>query len=58
MQRSNCEVCCHYDYDEEDEAYVCLMELDEDEQYRFLRNEVSRCPYFRRGDAYTTARKQ
>ena len=58
MRRSCCEECCYYDYDEEFEGYICLMDLDEDEQYRFLQNTVRNCPYFRRGDAYTTARKQ
>ncbi|MGI6014653.1 MAG: DUF6472 family protein [Oscillospiraceae bacterium] len=58
MSRLTCEDCCHYDYDEECDSYVCLIDLDEDEQYRFLQNTVSHCPYFRRGDAYTTARKQ
>ena len=58
MSYSMCEDCCHYDYDETYDSYSCLIDLDEDEQYRFLRNTVSSCPYFRRGDAYTTARKQ
>ena len=26
-----CEECVHYDYDEELEAFVCQMDLDEDE---------------------------
>ena len=28
---SNCEECVNYDYDEEIDAFVCSMDLDEDE---------------------------
>lgn len=53
-----CEECVHYDYDEELEAFVCQMDLDEDEMARFLSSSTSACPFYRRGDDYATARRQ
>ena len=53
-----CESCLHYDYDEETDSYYCTVDLDEDEMERFLRRADSSCPYYRRGDDYSTARKQ
>lgn len=54
----NCEECMYYDYDEELEAWYCTVDLDEDEMERFLRGANRTCPYYRRGDDYTTARRQ
>ncbi|MEG1594175.1 MAG: DUF6472 family protein [Oscillibacter sp.] len=51
-----CQECVYYDYDEETDIYVCTKDLDEDEMERFFRAGV--CPFYRRGDDYTTARKQ
>ena len=53
-----CETCWHYDYDEEYDEYYCMMDLDEDEVYRFFASKQSRCPYYRKGDDYTLARRQ
>ena len=36
MDCSECETCWHYDYDEEYDEYYCMMDLDEDEVYRFF----------------------
>lgn len=55
---SNCEYCMNYSYDEEYDSYVCDMDLDEDEMEKFLSCSFDRCPYYRRGDDYTLARKQ
>jgi hypothetical protein len=54
----NCEECVHYNYDEEDDSYFCGVELDEDEMERFLRRGADRCPYYRPGDDYASARRQ
>ena len=58
MNGSECETCWYYDYDEEYEEYFCMMDLDEDEVYRFFVTPKSRCPYYRQGDDYTLARGQ
>ena len=57
MERE-CDTCWYYDYDEEFDEYYCMMDLDEDEVYRFLISDRSRCPYYRQGDDYTLARRQ
>ncbi|WP_312279282.1 DUF6472 family protein [Oscillibacter sp.] len=53
-----CEECVHLNYDEEAEADFCSMDLDEDEMERFLRADARRCPFYRRGGDYETARRQ
>ena len=58
MDCSQCDTCWHYDYDEEYDEYYCMMDLDEDEMYRFFSTPQSRCLYYRQGDDYTLARKQ
>ena len=58
MGGCECETCWHYDYDEEYDEYFCKMDLDEDEVYRLYANPKAHCPYYRRGDDYTLARKQ
>lgn len=55
---SLCETCWYYDYDQEEDAYYCMMELDEDEFYRAFVHPQGRCPYYRQGDDYTLARRQ
>ncbi len=58
MDSSQCDTCWYFDYDEEYDEYGCMMDLDEDEVYRFLVSGQSRCPYYRQGDDYTLARRQ
>ena len=58
MEQSQCETCWYYDYDEEYDAYYCMMDVDEDEAYRIFSDPRGRCPYYRQGDDYTLARKQ
>ena len=55
---SLCETCWYYDYDQEEDAYYCMMELDEDEFYRAFVQPQGRCPYYRQGGDYTLARRQ
>ena len=58
MHCSECDTCWYYDYDEEFDEYYCMMNLDEDEVYRFFTSGRSHCPYYRQGDDYTLARRQ
>ncbi len=53
-----CEDCENFDYDEELEDYVCVMDLDMDEYERFLLSDQTRCPYYRVRDDYRIVRKQ
>ena len=54
----NCETCEFYDYDEELDAYVCDMRLDEDEMVDFLGRNTGSCPYYRFYDEYKSEHKQ
>ncbi len=54
----NCDTCVNYVYDEEDECYFCMVDLDEDEMYRFLSGNRWECPYFRLEDEYAVVRHQ
>lgn len=53
-----CEECEFYDYDEELDAYVCQVSLDEDEMISFISGQTGRCPYFRYYDEYKSVHKQ
>ena len=57
-KRTSCESCMYFEYDEEFECYVCQMNLDEDEMYRYMQNSFDNCPYYKYGDEYTIVRKQ
>ena len=48
--KSCCDMCMFYEYDEEYEEMVCIMNLDEDEMARFVMSGSKSCPYFRFGD--------
>ena len=58
MECSECDTCWYFDYDEEYDEYYCMMDLDEDEVYRFFTGVNHHCPYYRQGDDYTLARRQ
>ena len=55
---AGCEYCSNYVYDEDYEYYVCDINLDEDEMYRFVKGEFRDCPYYQFGDEYRIVRKQ
>lgn len=55
---SNCDSCVNYVYDEELEYYVCLVDLDEDEIYKFIDGNTHDCPYYRLDDEYGVVRHQ
>jgi hypothetical protein len=53
----DCETCYYYDYDEEWDTYICLVDIDEDDYARMMQHGTQ-CPYYRQGDDYYLARKQ
>ena len=55
---ADCEHCMYYDYDEDVEDMVCIMNLDEDEYASMLQGKKNRCPYFRFYDEYKSVQKQ
>ena len=55
---ATCESCVYYDYDEDYDAYVCCMNLDQDEMGYFLSGHTQSCPYYRYYDEYKSVQKQ
>jgi hypothetical protein len=55
---SNCDMCAHYVYDEEDDFYECLVNMDEDDFARFIARGYDNCPYFQLDDEYKVVRHQ
>ena len=52
MAVSNCDACVNYVYDEDYECYSCLVNLDEDDMYRFLSGGMSHCPFYQLDNEY------
>ncbi len=55
----NCDECAYYYYDEDDEAYFCSVDMDEDDYARIMgagRRAV--CPFYRNGDEYAVVKHQ
>ena len=44
--------------DEDNDYYICEVDLDEDEMGRFLNNTMYACPYYQSDDEYRIVRKQ
>ena len=55
---SCCDTCCNYEYDEDYECYVCMVDLDEDEMSRFLSGNNDSCAYYSQYDEYKIVRHQ
>ncbi len=53
-----CDECAYFEYDEDDEEYVCLADMDEDDYFRMLSGGTKDCPFFRNGDEYAVVRHQ
>ena len=55
---ASCDSCAFYEYDEDDEAYYCSVNMDEDDMYRMQMQQYRNCPYYRSGDEYAVVRHQ
>ena len=55
---AGCETCAFYGYDDEYGAYLCDMNMDEDDYVRIMTDRHYQCPYYRNGDEYAVVRKQ
>ena len=58
IRMSNCDSCSHYQYDEDYECYVCMVDLDEDDMSRFLRGGSLDCSFYQLDNEYLVVRKQ
>lgn len=57
-QSSCCDTCSNYVFDDDYQCYSCMVNLDEDEMYRFLNESNYSCPYYKLDDEYAIVRKQ
>lgn len=55
---ANCESCVFFDYDEDLDANVCTVNLDQDEMEGFISGRTRQCPYYRFYDEYKSVHKQ
>ena len=49
MAKTSCDMCVNYIYDEDYECFTCLVNLDEDEMYRFFIGKPERMSLFPHG---------
>lgn len=56
--KTNCDFCINYTFDDDYNCYECAVNLDEDEMQKFLEYSFDNCPYFKFKDEYKTVRKQ
>ena len=55
---SMCDTCSNYQYDEDYECYVCMVDLDEDDMSRFLSGGNFQCAFYQLDNEYLIVRKQ
>lgn len=56
--RISCETCSNYIYDEDEEGYICVQSMDEDDFYRVSAGGFKNCPFYSLDDEYKIVRKQ
>lgn len=58
MSLDYCEMCVHFDFDEEIEESFCSIAFDQDEISRYYTDSKYKCPYFKLYNEYDTVKKQ
>ncbi len=55
-----CDSCNNYVWDEEDEEYYCVADIDEDDYARLMEDGHHRtqCPFWQSNDEYAVVRHQ
>ncbi|MBO7364485.1 MAG: hypothetical protein J6Z23_07495 [Lachnospiraceae bacterium] len=53
-----CDTCAFYAYDEDEEAWFCEADMDEDDFARLRSADYKGCPYWQNGDEYAVVRHQ
>lgn len=53
-----CETCNNMVYDEDEEAWFCDMDMDEDDAVRLLTGHYRQCPYYQSDNEYEVVAKQ
>ncbi len=58
MESQACDTCENYTYDDEEQAYFCDKDMDEDDYGRVVAGKYKTCPFYRNGDEYQVVRHQ
>lgn len=58
MAKLNCDTCVYYVYDEEEEAYYCEVDMDEDDAARMAQGFHNGCSYYQLDDEYAVVKHQ
>ena len=58
MSGNMCDTCVNYVYDEDDESWVCCVDMDEDDYVRTLTSPKPVCVFYRSDDEYAVVRHQ
>lgn len=53
-----CDSCVYYVYDDEEEAYFCEADMDQDDFVRLQNSGYKHCMFYRNGDEYAVVRHQ
>ncbi|MBR0087732.1 MAG: hypothetical protein IJL98_08355 [Lachnospiraceae bacterium] len=53
-----CDTCNYYEYDENDEAYYCSVDMDEDDYGRLISGAYRECPYYTSNNEYEIVKHQ
>ena len=53
-----CDTCVNYIYDEEDESWICCVDMDEDDYVRMLTSPKPICVFYRSDEEYAVVRHQ
>ena len=54
----SCDTRTYYEYDENDDAWYCGVDMDEDDFGRVLEGRFRECPYYQNDDEYAVVRHQ
>ena len=56
--QDQCDYCNNYVYDEDDETYYCVVDMDEDDYGRLMSGERKTCPYYTSNNEYEVVKHQ
>ena len=53
-----CDTCNYYEYDENDDAYYCSVDMDEDDYGRLISSNYKDCPFYTSNNEYEIVKHQ
>lgn len=57
-EKTSCDSCVYNVYDENDGAWYCEVDMDEDDAARMMSGQIKGCPYYQCDDEYAVVRHQ